>query len=641
MNFSWYWKRVKHMGYWEVCIYRPAQLIKKKLIDRFFPNRNLFEKISCNKKFALPEYDKQFLDLLFKRYRFTNKFNLFGSCKVDLSEKINWRKDYKTNTVSPLKFYADINRQDYRTHGDIKYVAELSRMYFLPFIAFHSVISGERDGKQIKDILSTWIKQNPFYRSIHWTSGIEVSIRSINIIYCHLILRVFGLLNSKVDGLIKEHIRYNYCFLKSNLSKYSSANNHLIAELAGLVIISTYFDNERLRKERSKWEKNLYKELFSQTSEDGVSNEKSFRYHAEVTDHFLNAFVFLERSGIEIPDRVTERLKKMLVFINDLTYKGNVNEFGDGDDGHLIFPFFDNDFSLYQSLLSSTLIKYDIECDESVRLDLRNYLIFGETADEVLNGEASRQLTKRDKLYEKGGFCFLYHRDAKTKVSFDVGEIGDNITAAHGHSDLLHFTFETAGKLFIVDPGTFQYHQECLFWRNYFRGISAHNTISVNGMNHAKMSTRMGWIKKPSIWITNFKSNNNRGVCEAVHSGFSRSYEEYLHKRKVILDRTAQCTTVIDYLSEREGGESLATYFLHFHPSVGIQKKGNEIELYRDKVKVSLHNNYFGDAKILSGNESKPFGWFSPSYDYKMPSQSLFLKLKFSEKIKLETKIYY
>ena len=49
----------------------------------------------------------------------------------------------------------------------------------------------------------------------------------------------------------------------------------------------------------------------------------------------------------------------------------------------------------------------------------------------------------------------------------------------HGHCDALSVILNVNGKNLLIDPGTYTYtgDQE---WRAYFRGSSAHNTVTVD-----------------------------------------------------------------------------------------------------------------------------------------------------------------
>ena len=142
----------------------------------------------------------------------------------------------------------------------MKFVAELSRFEFLPFLAFDVIVDDNSNNiKLLEKIVIDWNNQNPFLKSIHWTSGIEIGIRSVNLIYTHLILSQFSKLTNTLDQEIRQQLAYNYKYLKHHLSLYSSANNHLMAELMGLVCISSYLSVPQ--KEFNKWANMFFKQI--------------------------------------------------------------------------------------------------------------------------------------------------------------------------------------------------------------------------------------------------------------------------------------------------------------------------------------------------------------------------------------------
>ncbi|NGP88316.1 heparinase II/III family protein [Fodinibius halophilus] len=642
---NWFFARAQLMRWPELFFYRPKQLVKRNFIDRYFSTSTTSDvKLKTNPNFEGSSFSSNFIELKIKTEKDLDCYFLFGKTKVILDKPIEWRKDYKNDIVSPINFYADISRQDFKTNGDVKYVAELSRFHFFPYLALKTA-SDNTYLDVIENHLSDWINQNPYLRSINWSSGIEIGIRSVNLIYTHQVLSSFNILTDEIDRLVKKIIALSYTFLKSHLSKYSSGNNHRVAELTALVAISSYFTSNELKRNREKWKNLFIKEIEHQTHTDGVNKEKAVRYHAEVLDHFLNGVLFLEKADIDVPQMVYDQLQAMLEFIDSCHYNGNVIEFGDSDDGHLIHPYFDNNYTIYSSLLQSARIKFGLNVDCPSDIDFRNYLLFGDQAEKIQKEKVSHLESSRDdKLYTEGGYCFMYDNEQKVRVIFDVGKIGDDLTSAHGHSDLLHFTLELNGEPIIIDPGTYQYHSKDRKFRDYFRGITAHNTISVNGLDHATPCTRMGWIDRPEIDILETEFGSKKSICTGQHDTFRSHSTENSHKRRIIFDKKAKVITVNDWLIKENNKTDTLFFFLHFNPALEIDHNGSEIALFSPKKsgdKITLSNKVFENAEIIKGDKEKPFGWYSQSYDSKIESPSLKLEMEFESNLEIETIIKY
>ena len=81
--------------------------------------------------------------------------------------------------------------------------------------------------------------------------------------------------SKKIDFTLQLH----YQFLKKHLSLYSSANNHLIAELFGLVTISSVYNFKNAQEENTYYFDFFQKEILKQTYDDGGSKEQSIHYH--------------------------------------------------------------------------------------------------------------------------------------------------------------------------------------------------------------------------------------------------------------------------------------------------------------------------------------------------------------------------
>src|SRR4030042_6452567 len=60
-----------------------------------------------------------------------HRATLFNQPDVRLGKTIDWRKDYRTGVIGPLKFSAFINHRDARVTGDVKYIWELNRLQHL------------------------------------------------------------------------------------------------------------------------------------------------------------------------------------------------------------------------------------------------------------------------------------------------------------------------------------------------------------------------------------------------------------------------------------------------------------------------------------------------------------------------------
>ncbi|WCO01639.1 alginate lyase family protein [Psychroserpens ponticola] len=616
----------------EVVLFRLPQFIQSHILGKFQANSKL-KRLQLNSEFKSVPYHKNDIEQHFKAHPFSPNFHLFNT-EVNIFEVSEWRKDYHNNIVSPIDYYGKIKRQDFNKNGDIKFVAELSRFEFLPFLAFEIAVDDHsKNSNALEKILTDWSLQNPFLNSIHWTSGIEIGIRTVNLIYTHFILNHFDKLTQTIDEEIRQQLAYNYKYLKHHLSLFSSANNHLMAELMGLVIISSYCNIEE--KESRRWIKMFYEQIEKQVNNDGVHMELCPRYHAEVTDQVLIGLTFLKQSNHQIPIETSNALKSLFKFTEHVQYYNIDTVFGDNDEGCVINPYFAEGFSLFESQLKTSNHLFNTSFNVNNTFDFRNYLIFGS----AYQSKASKKL-EADTIFENSGYCFIYDHDKKMKLSIDMGPIGDTISAAHGHSDIFHFNLQIENRPFIIDSGTYQYHSNKTFWRDYFRGITAHNTISVNHKQHATNNGRMSWINCPETTIDGFTSSNQESSCKGTTNAFNS--ENVIHSRHFSVEKQHQNITIIDTLTSDTNKNKNVSFYLHFHPNVNIiESSDGSLILEHDNKKIQLKNEFFNNKKLVRGDKNAPLGWYSSSFNKKIETQTLVLTLEMKQRLQIETIINY
>ncbi len=116
------------------------------------------------------------------------------------------------------------------------------------------------------------------------------------------------------------HCKYSF----ENPSKYSSANNHLITELSGLFIASSYWKFNESKKWNCYSKKGLEKEILLQHSEEGINKEEASGYIQFVTDLLLLAYIVAEKTNNKFSESFSFRLEKILTYINNfIDIKGN------------------------------------------------------------------------------------------------------------------------------------------------------------------------------------------------------------------------------------------------------------------------------------------------------------------------------
>ena len=222
------------------------------------------------------------------------RINFFGHDALDVGMPVAWHRDPVTRTEAPREFGKSINYRDDRLVGNIKFTWELGRHQHLVPLAVAYAVSGDtKYRKAVIDQVDGWIDDNPYAIGIHWCSALEVSLRLVSwaLVHSLLVLRdgEQGLFASVRDPeRLGTSIYQQAWFVRHFLSRYSSANNHLIGELCGLWVACQTFD---LGEQGDEWgifaREELEREARLQVHADGVNREQAAYYHLWVLEYFL------------------------------------------------------------------------------------------------------------------------------------------------------------------------------------------------------------------------------------------------------------------------------------------------------------------------------------------------------------------
>lgn len=617
--------RIEHKIYWE---YRKR--IKPKLKEKSISLR-----LPIKLQYIDNEVDKVWNECANKTLNKTYDFFALKNMHID---KLDYHRDYKSNLSAPMdRFGPWINYRDSAKIGDIKYIWEPSRHLFLLPLAIRYNLTG--NVKYIDNILyevENWIKQNPFLYGVNWCSSLELGIRLIQWSFCR------SLINDKISPDFKKKWDYSikqHCwFISKHFSGYSSANNHLIGEAAGLYIATMMLDLGAAGKAWSRTAKEiLEREIINQNYSDGVNKEQAISYQQFVYDFLIMAYCIGKKLNDEFSQEYLEMLYKMGIFIKQITFNGFViPQFGDEDDGYVI-DVGQRQYGVYRSICNThdwVFNGLENNNDDAKTVFLK--LLIG---DNKVEKEAAKKFNANIKNFPQGGYYILSSgKDPRTcqRMIFDCGELGLGSLAAHGHADALSIFFSIGDKPVLIDPGTYAYHTEKL-WRNYFRGTSAHNTICVDGRNQSEITGNFMWGDRADCKLIDFKENE---YIIASHNGYLKSCG-VSHIRELTNNEGDGFWVIKDSLAGN-GSHKFDLYY-HISPELDVKLINNtEIHLQNNHCNVILLINCSEksiNTEIINGNNSNEVGWYSPSYNCKIPINTVHIYGSFNSKLELETKI--
>ncbi|HYK25911.1 MAG TPA: heparinase II/III-family protein, partial [Steroidobacteraceae bacterium] len=317
-------------------------------------------------------------------------------------------------------------------------------------------------------------------------------------------------------------------------------------------------------------------------------------------------------------------LESMLEFVASIMdAAGNVPAFGDADDGVLVRWAPLDRGQLFRSLLATGAVLFDrAEFARKAReFDDKSRWLLGDEGEATFARLVSMPhggARPLPRAFPQGGYYLLgegFDTAREVKIVADAGALGYLSIAAHAHADALSFTLSAAGQPLLVDPGTFAYHCDRK-WRRYFRGTRAHNTVCIDGLDQSRPAGSFLWLDHAPVAVEAFESER----LVASHDGYSRLSDPVRHRRTFAYDRERFLLVITDELICR--GTHHVELNWHFAPQCQVLRSEGAVLAELGGVRLTLKIDPRLACRLESGSESPPGGWFSPSYDVKVPATS-------------------
>jgi Heparinase II/III-like protein/Heparinase II/III N-terminus len=427
------------------------------------------------------------------------ELDLWGQ-RVALSGAPDWRADPFDGTPWPAGSWR-------RWERDPKAVWELHRQQHLFALAAGAWVSGRQDwAAACKDQVLDWIARNPEGDGPGWTSAYEAAHRLVG--WAWTVPLVMGAFTAGELERVSRSYTEQARFVAARPSRYSSANNHRLAELTGLLAASLLGVGE------DRWDAlwgELEDEVVRQTYGDGGSREQAAGYFLYVLEILWVAGV-LARAAARPLGRIEERLTAMLAW---LAVTG-------GDDGEP--PAVGDD-------AEDRLLR--VEYFAARRADA----IAGRV-DALLQGDLTlvprpRLRTEASDVLAESGYAILRSRarGEPVRLVLDVGDLGFGTLAAHGHADALSLLLDLGTRPLLRDSGTGSYAPS--EGRDEFRETVAHNTVVVNGESQAEPLGPHMWGRRFRTVIHASTLAPTLDYVRASHEGYRALRADAVHTRSV------------------------------------------------------------------------------------------------------------
>ena len=545
---------------------------------------------------------------------------LFADRRYDVGVPPQWNRDPETGITAPAVFSGDIPITRRDRVGDIKHIWELNRHLHLVRLAQAWAISGdERWTEALALQLRSWLDQCPPSIGPNWTSSLELGIRLIN---WSLIWQLCGGeagplfagaggARLKADWLASIHAHCR-CIAR-HLSRHSSANNHLIGELAGLYVAAVTWPCWRASPGwREQARRELETEAQAQFSRDGVNREQAFAYHVFASEFLFVAGLLGQACRDPFSRSYWTVLQRALRFLRSaVDVGGHVPMVGDADDGAVFRLDAEGSGRAAQLLaLGDAVFGGGTHTHPGARWLL--HALPGQRP------EVDAHETESGWSFPDGGYLLFgsnFGTRREIKGMLDCGPLGYLGIAAHGHADALALTLSVAGEQCLIDPGTYSYWQEQK-WRDYFRGTAAHNTVRVDRQDQSVSGGRFMWLRKARAAIESMPQSPQDFVFRGSHDGYRRLADPVRHVRSVRFDAAAGTLLVRDEVAARRPHQ--VELFWHFAPELNVRLTSSGLSARGKAFTLQLQVSG-ADLKLelVRGAEHPPLGWASRHYEAK------------------------
>ena len=394
-------------------------------------------------------------------------WSAFGHLPLKVDDPPNWHCDYlvgKDLRSSKPAFNLDHRAQP--DGADIKVIWEPSRWYQLVRLAMAAWLLDDTKARdKCIEWLHDWVKNNPPFTGLNWTSGLEVGMRLVQHTWIDAFLSAAGVPNKTLQELRHEILPPHAWYAWRYKSFGSSANNHLLGELAGLIIaVARWPDLAKISAPLKDLAPLLDREILLQFAEDGGNNEQALSYHLFSWEFCWQSAQAIESAGIPVSPEIKNRLVAAARFYAEVKPPGDRFDFGDSDNAY-VTPLFSNEtdsadkhwWNWFSSPSSNPLSFWFRPDWDPLRLDGGN---LGLTWNRWV-------------VFENSGYAVARFRG--WFIRFDLSPLGYLSMAPHGHLDALHVSIWFRGEPVIIDPGTGAYYADKTV-RNYFADWAAHNS---------------------------------------------------------------------------------------------------------------------------------------------------------------------
>jgi hypothetical protein len=500
---------------------------------------------------------------------------------------------------------------------EVKRIWEINRLQFLIPVAVYA--ASRRDGiarDLVSAILFSWIEGNRPYRGVNWMSPIELALRAISVAIAFSVIGI-----DHLDALEKAHLHRFFAahlfWMARYPSLYSSANNHRIAELAGLIVATKFApdlsDADGIRR-RSVTA--LIGELTRQLLADGVGAEQAPGYSAFTIELALLSLLIAERPAESLPETVRLRLGAWADHARwMMDANGQLPAIGDCDDCRVIALTQEPEPRYVASIVAAVSGYLDRpEIAPPARDTHLRDLLFRSPDQCARAPEGMR-------TWVDGGYTVVRGPAPRRMVLIvDHGPVGYLSIGAHGHADALSLWLTVREQPVIVDAGTYLYHSDPVL-RRLFRESLLHNTLTLGRAPASKSAGPFNWASKANTRLISATADPHPQII-AEHDGYAARFG-VVHRRTIgIVD--CETVTITDTLVGPTIAQPACMSFLINPDCRAAIVTANSVALSGPQnMKMQIVSDGQTRPRIIRGEVASGLGFVSPSFGVRVATDQI------------------
>jgi hypothetical protein len=399
---------------------------------------------------------------------------------------------------------------------------------------------------------------------------------------------------------------------------------------------------------KSGWQWSIYA-LDHQIEPDGTYSQHSNNYHRLMLMVALWAQALGQNQAMRYPVETQKRLAAAARWLEEQVdpSNGQVPNLG-SNDGANILPLSSTGFSDYRPIVQTASQRFRLNSPfppgawDETALWLE---VFRQRRIEFISSSEIRERTLPRANYQTGPSSLSKKQLEELPPSPHLILKSENSRGSlravsyrsrPSHADQLHVDLWWQGINIACDAGTYRYnaHQP---WENNLSRSSVHNTVTINGRDQMARAGKFLWLD----WAQAERIPSERGRADEIsaqHDGYAGM--GCRHRRRLSLIKS-DSWRVEDFILPLNASRRPILVCLHWlirefpwelvHRSLNLSTPTGHCSLVTsidvENPKMIVEKEYrqvvrAGKTIIGHGKENATLGWFSPTYDLKLPALS-------------------